>query len=131
MHRNGQPDDVEEEVEHNYPSRNFEYVLVSAGIEVIHADGDEEYALGDDPLYGAELDVVGVRGKVEAEDCDFGEDEVGSGLTVCSYEGGPRGARPPSYNETKQTSIAGASRFCGPTRSVLDVFNEQMQIPYK
>jgi len=101
MHSYGQPDDIEEEVEHYNACGDFEDVPVGAWVEVVHADCHEEDALGDNPLHGAEFDVVRFGGEVKAEDCDFGEDEVGRGLTVCGYEGGPGGARPPCYDKTE------------------------------
>lgn len=56
-HGDREPDDVQDEVEDDQSCRNSEDPLVRLRVEVIHANCEEENALGDNPLDRAELDV--------------------------------------------------------------------------
>jgi len=67
----GQPDYVQEKVQHNYACGESENGLVGAGVKVIHADRNEEKNLGHDPLERAELDVRDIGGKIQTKDCNF------------------------------------------------------------
>ena len=110
----GQPDDVEEKVEHDDAGSNAEDGLVSLGIEEVHADGDEKDTLCHDPLDGAKLDVVNVGCKVKSKYGNFGEQEVRGRLTVRRDKGRPRSAAPPCYDEAEQTTVLATSRLGGP-----------------
>lgn len=101
MNCDGQPNDVEEEVEHDDSSSNTEDGLVRLRIKEVHTNRDEEDALCHNPLDSAKLDVVNVSREVEAKDGDLGEKEVRSSLTVRRDKGRPCGATPPCYDEAE------------------------------
>lgn len=113
-HRNRQPDNVEEEVQHDDSSRQAEYQFIVLRVQVVHAETDEQDHLGHDPLHSAELDVIHVGGVADAENCDLRKQKVGRCLAVGGNEGCPCCCGPPSDDESKQTAEPRASRLSSP-----------------
>lgn len=85
------------------------------GIEVVHADGEEQKGFCHDPLDGAELDISDVGGIAQAKDGNFTEQVVGGSLAIGRNKSGPCGGAPPGNDETEETTISAATGFGSPT----------------
>ena len=113
-HSDGQPDEVEHEVEQDQVGRDAEDPAIDLGVAVVHANSEEENDFGDYPLHCAELYVVDIRSEGKPENANLGENEVGGGLTQTGDESCPRCCSPPCDKETEQPAVLCATSFCGP-----------------
>ena len=77
---NGQPDQVQDEVEQDQVCRNTKDPTIDLGIAVVHSNAQEQNDFGDDPLDHAEMNVIHVGRVCESENADLGEEEVRGGL---------------------------------------------------
>ena len=111
---NGQPNDVEEEVKQDDPSRYAENRLVGLWIKIIHTDRDEQDAFGHNPLYGTEADISGVRCEGQLEDRDLREQKVRGGLAVAGNKRRPGGCAPPGHDKPEKPAIPTATGFRSP-----------------
>lgn len=113
-HCDGQPDDVEEEVQHDETTRDTKDELVVLWVQVVHADRDEQHSLCHNPLHGSELDVVDISREVDAEDGKLREQVVCCTLRVGGNKGGPCSGTPPCNNETEKATILATTGFSSP-----------------
>jgi len=84
------------------------------GVEIVHANGNEQYRLRNDPLHCPKFDVACVRRERETEDFDFRKDKVGRRLAIGCDEGRPGRTTPPGDDEPKEPTVTTSTGFCCP-----------------
>jgi hypothetical protein len=111
---NGQPNEVQEEINHDYSSGEPEHPLVQARRHEVQQSSQGQQNLGTDPLNSTKLDAVGVLGEIDIEDGQFGKHIVNRSLGVAGTKGRPGGGTPPRNDESKQPAEARTARLGSP-----------------
>lgn len=110
----GQPDQVQEEVQHDKAGRDPEDILEVARRQKVQQSSQGQHDFGTDPLNGAELDIGGLRWEVDTEHGDLRKHVVDSTLCVHGTESRPGCGTPPGHDETEQPAEAGTASFGSP-----------------